>query len=245
LGEAFGIASRDAEIEAWARSVVGDAASVSLVDPSAFGATRAASSPTVEISLVEVRPRPGADMPGRPTLRLALRYLVTVRADDVRSGHAVLSKLAFAAMAREGQDVERDVDWLAFWRAMGAPPRPAFLLGAEVEEIRPTPPRAKVPARGLRVVEFVLPAPGSTFRGLVVRHGGGPVVGATILCEAAGAKSVTDAEGHFDLGALPPWPPRKRLEVRLGGESFQFEVDVSHADGQSQARPLTLEIGVS
>ena len=249
MSKNVGIEACDAEIEAWARSVAGDSISVSLVDPATLAVNRAAPEPVVEIALIDVQPSPGADLPGKPTLRITLRYLVTVRADDVHKAHGVLSKLIFAAMMREGQDVERNIDWLSFWHALCIAPRPSFLIVAHAQVIRPALRRAPVPAEGLRVIDIVLPSPGSTFHGVVMRRSGGsgqaPAMGVGVLCADGGEQNVRDAEGQFDDGVLPPWPARKRIEVHSGDLVWQFEVDVSHAHNAAQAKPLMLEIEVS
>lgn len=246
VGDFVGIEACDAQIEAWARSVTGDSISVSLVDPITIATPRAAAQPIVEIALIEMLPSPGADLPGRSLLRVALRYLVTVRADDVRAGHGLLSKLMFAAMEREGYEVEREVLWSALWLALGTNLRPSFLVRTEAQCQRVIRRRAKVPIQGIRVLEFVLPSPGSTFQGVVLRRAAGVApklaAGFVVECAEAGASCVTDAEGHFDLGVLPPWPPRKRIEVRAGDLAWQFEVDVSHASSVESSKGLTLEI---
>lgn len=161
MGDPIGIPRCDAELCAWAREVVGDAAQVSLVDPGALRGPSASldpdAPPVVEIALLEVRPDPGADAPGLPVLRLRLRYVVAVRSADVGRAHAALSTLAFAAMSREVDAVERDVDWIAVWAALGAPPRPSLMLSAQVKEARVVERRAPKPVRGARIIEAVLP----------------------------------------------------------------------------------------
>lgn len=249
MGDVVGIEACDALIDAWARSVAGDAVSVSIVDPASISANPAATQPTVDIALVDMLPSPGADLPGKSTLCVALRYLVTVRGDNVRANHGVLSKLVFAAMDREGFEVEREVDWSSFWPALGATLRPSFLIRVEARTQRIVRRRAKVPAQGLRVLEFVLPAPGSTFQGIVMRHSAGstalaPATGVVVECAEIGVQCVTDAEGHFDLGVLPPWPPRKRIDVHAGGLAWQFEVDILQASSAASTKRLTLEIEV-
>lgn len=245
----MGIEACDAQIEAWAKSAAGDGVAVSLADSPAIAGHRPSVQPMVEIVLLDMQPNLGDDAPKKAVLRATLRYLVTVRADEVRVAHGILSKLLFAAMEHEAYEVERDVPWLSIWPAMATAMRPAFLIRTMAQTPREVRPRAKAPVKGLRVLEFVLPSPGSTFQGVVLRHSGGsaaaPAAGVVVDCAEVNVQCVTDANGFFDLGVLPPWPPRKRIKVTSGESTWQFEVDVSHATNASQEKRLTLEIGVS
>lgn len=248
MSDVTGIEGCDTQIDAWAKSAAGNGIAVSLTDSTSLASGGASAQPVVEIALIDVQPNMATETSKRPVLHATLRYLVTVRADDVRAGHAILSKLIFAAMEQHGYEVERDVPWSSLWPALGTSMRPAFLIRTVAACPREVRPRAKAPVQGLHVLEFVLPSPRSPLQGVVLQRSSGstlvPATGVVVDCAAEGVQYVTDGNGFFDLGVLAPWPPRKRIEVRSGDSTWQFEVDVSSAPNVMQEKRLTLEIGV-
>lgn len=249
MSDVTGIEGCDTQIDAWAKSAAGNGIAVSLMHSTSLASGGTSVQPVVEIALIDVQPNMATETSKRPVLHATLRYLVTVRADDVRTGHAILSKLMFAAMEQHGYEVERDVPWSSLWPALGTSMRPAFLIRTVARCPREVRPRAKAPVQGLRVLEFVLPsAESTTWQGVVLQRSSGstlvPATGVVVDCAAEGVQCVTDGNGFFDLGVLPPWPPRKRIEVRSGDSTWQFDVYVSSATNIVQEKRLTLEIGV-
>jgi len=166
----------------------------------------------VSAYLLEIAP--GAPPRGstRPPLQLWLRYLVTTWADDPVVARQLLMDLAFAALGTPDLDVSAESFAPELWTAMGAVPRPAFVLRAAVRRDRPevTAPRVLVPL----VVET---GRFTSVEGVVLGPNDLALAGAEIDVVGLDHRTRADGHGRFRLGGLPGEPVVTRLRVRAKG----------------------------
>jgi hypothetical protein len=167
---------------------------------------------TVSLSLVGVLPTATPRTPQRPPLKLVLRYLVSVEAEDVEDAHRILGNLAFSAMELPEFEVETEAPEAALWTALGIPLRPAFAIRVPLLKIRPEP---KV--RRVRFPLVIKTSPVRTIAGIVLGPGEIPIMGARVEIPGSGHAVQTDRLGRFVIpGVLREFAPRA-LQVRAKG----------------------------
>lgn len=203
----YEVAGRDEGfLRAWVASV-DPAAALTLEAPGDERTGHGVSAYLLEIA-------PGAPPRGstRPPLQLWLRYLVTTWADDPVVARQLLMDLAFAALATADLDVSPEPLAPDLWTAMGAVPRPSFILRAAVRRDRPEviAPRVLVPL----VVE---PGRLTSVEGVVLGPNELGLAGADIDVVGLDHATRTDGRGRFRLGGLPGDPVVSRLRVRAKG----------------------------
>jgi hypothetical protein len=79
-----------------------------------------------------------------PPLKLELHYLVTAWAEQPEEAHNLIGRLAFAALANPGFEVDLSPLPVETWLTFAIPPRPAFVLRVAVTSERPETPAKPV-----------------------------------------------------------------------------------------------------
>jgi Pvc16 N-terminal domain len=208
------IEQADARLAEWVGAVAGPGVKVALTAPS-----DGRSGAGVSLFLMDIASRPPMRGQRRAPLQLVLRYLVSAWADDPVAEHRLLGDLVAAAMQEEAFEVVLAPTPPATWLALGAAPRPAFVLQLPVRQARPEPVAPRV--RGPLVMEGVALAP---LTGVVLGPGGVPVASARVQVPSADAVAETDPEGRFRFAALPVEPRRKLVRVRARGRQIDVEI---------------------
>jgi hypothetical protein len=210
----------DRQLRTWVGSVLtGSTVTLSAPDGGATGSG-------ISLYLIQIANRPPArGGPKRPPLRLSLSYLVTTWADDPEDAHRMLGELAFAAMDHADYEVELTPVPLAVWSALGAAPRPSFVLRVEIARERPTiaPPI-------VRASPVLQSSAAVSIHGIVAGPGGVPIMGARVECPALGLATRTDAKGRFRFSAVPADPPPE-LRVVAKGQQRVVKADRRTANG--------------
>jgi len=208
------IEQADLRLTDWVGAVVGARAQVALTAPA--DQHRGAGVSLFLMDLVSLPPMRGQR---RAPLQLALRYLVTAWAEDAAAEHRLLGELVAAAMQEEDFEVVLAPTSPQTWLALGAAPRPAFVLQVPVRQARPEPAPPRV--RGPLVVQGVALAPLS---GVVLGPGDVPVANARVEVPSADAVAETDPLGRFRFPALPVEPRQKQVRVRARGREIDVEI---------------------
>lgn len=204
----------DGRLADWARSVAGD-------HPVTHGApddSRARQA--VSLFLLDLLPSPpGRGGVGPPPLQFTARYLVTTSIHDEVDGHALLSRLVFSAM--ENAEMEVEFHGLPFesWIALGAQPRPYFLIRMPVRRHRKLPEAKPV------LHPMVVEVGGMTsLRGNIVGPDSTPWPGARVELPSLQMATRTDVNGYFQFNAIPREPGKKRLRITAKRRVFEVEV---------------------
>lgn len=216
----------DARLVDWVGSVLGADVGVGLGPPGP------GTPAGVNLYLLEIAPAPpprGAA--GAAALQFALRYLVTTWGDDARKAHALLGELLFAAMEAPGLEVDTLALPTEVWVALGAAPRPGFVLRVPVRREKPV---ARAPAVRELVTRY---APASPMVGRVLGPGDLPVAKAFVELPELRLVATTDAEGRFRFPMVPTEPRTRALRVRARGEVVP--VQVSPAPGEEALIRIT------
>jgi Pvc16 N-terminal domain len=211
----------DARLTEWVGGVAGPDVQVALTAPA--NQHSGAGVSLFLMDLVSQQPMRGQE---RAPLQLALRYLVTAWAEDPVAEHRLLGALVAAAMQEEGFDVLLSPTPPATWSALGAAPRPAFVLQVPVRQTRPEAALPRV--RGPLVVRGVALAP---LAGVVLGPGDVPVASARVEVPSADAVAETDTQGRFRFPGLPVEPRQKLVRVRARGR--QLDVEIAQPEGSS------------
>lgn len=160
-------------------------------------------------------------------LALEARFLVTAWAEKEEAAHEMLATLAFAAAEADGLTLRADPPEMAFWLAMGLPPRPALVFGAPIHRFRAVAPEAIVTHEP--DVRFVTRAAVS---GVLVTPKGQPIAGAEVALEPLDRRTRTDAKGRFEFAGVPLGLPTltmvfaargRRHVVALNGDADGFK----------------------
>ena len=215
------IEGADTWLADWAGTVAGTGVEVALTAP-----TDARSGAGVSLFLMDMASLPPMRGQRRAPLQLALRYLVTVWAGDPSAEHRLLGRLVAAAMQEERFEVLLAPTPPETWLALGAAPRPAFVLQVPVRQPRPEPVTPRV--RGPLVVQGVALAPLS---GIVLGPGDVPVANARVEVPSADASAETGPDGRFRFANLPVEPRQKLVRVRARGR--QLDVEIAQPEGNS------------
>jgi len=183
---------------------------------------------TVSVSLVGVLPVPTPRTPQKPPLKLSLRYLVSVQAEDVEDAHRLLGTLAFSAMETADFEMETEAPDPALWTALGVPLRPSFLVRVPLLKLRPEPK-----AKRVRFPLVIKTTPVCTISGVVLGPGDQPIMGARVEIPGSGRPVETDHLGHFVIpGVLREFGPRA-LQVRAKGVLETVDLDPKAPPGDS------------
>jgi hypothetical protein len=198
----------DARLSDWVKSSLGKEKAELF-----FGIPKdAPKAVTVTLSLVGVLPTPSPRTPQRPPLKLVLRYLISVQAEDVEDAHRILGTLAFSAMEVPDFEMEPEAPAPELWRAIGIPLQPSFALRVPLLKSRPEPK-----ARRVRFPLVIKTSPVRSLSGVVLGPGEIPIMGARVEIAGSGRPVETDSLGRFVIpGILREYAPRA-LEVRARG----------------------------
>jgi hypothetical protein len=208
------IEQADARLADWVGAVAGAEVQVALTAPA--DEHRGAGVSLFLMDLVSLPPMRGQR---RAPLQLALRYLVTAWAEDAAAEHRLLGQVVAAAMQEEGFEVLLAPTRPETWLALGAAPRPAFVLQVTVRQARPEPAPPRV--RGPLVVKGVALLPLS---GVLLGPGDMPVANARVEVPSASAVAETDPLGRFWFPGLPAEPRQKLVRVRARGRQLDVEI---------------------
>jgi hypothetical protein len=221
------IEQADAQLRDWVASVLPG------VDVSFDPPRNQATGEGVSLHLMELVSSPPPRGPSRPPLQLGLRYLVTVWASSVDVQHHLLGELAFAAMQRSDVEVELlPLDWPA-WVALGAAPRPGFVLRATLRQEVPVPAQPLV--RGPLLVQS---AALTSLYGRVVGPGEIPLAGALVQLTGLDRSERTGANGTFSFASVPGLPTSLSMRVLARGH----EVTLAVAEPTSPDQPLIIKL---
>lgn len=174
------------------------------------------------LELVDAPPARGTD---RPPLQFHVRYLITTWAETLEAAHKLLGNLAFAAMDVTEYRVEFDPLPPETWLAMGAAPRPAFILRVPVRQERPQPERHYV--RKPLEMRF---GPSLLLRGLLVTPDNIPITGAVVEMPSIQRATHTDGDGHFLFANIPGGLPSYQVKVKAKGRELLVTVQPPSSD---------------
>ncbi|MGC9347454.1 MAG: Pvc16 family protein [Anaerolineae bacterium] len=203
----------DRRLKAWMESVVAGP-SFSLAPP---GDAQAESG--VSFFLLELVENAPARTSTPTPLQLSLRYLVTTWAEAPEEAHRLLGELVFAAMETSEFEVELEPVAPAIWAALGAAPRPSFILRVPLRKERPQPPVKRV-----RAPLMVQVAPVTSLYGVVLGPDDVPVMGAAVHMPALQISTRTDAQGRFAFHTVPAGEEAGELRVRARGREIRVTV---------------------
>jgi hypothetical protein len=128
----------DGRLKDWVLQIIGPA-EISLDVPG-----KAQSGKGVSLYLFELSNAFPAIGTSLPPLKLELHYLVTTWAEQPEEAHNLIGRLAFAALANSGFEVDLNPLPVETWRAFATAPRPAFVLRVPVSSERPATPAKPV-----------------------------------------------------------------------------------------------------
>lgn len=208
------IEQADTRLREWASTIAGPDAQVALRAP-----TNDEQGTGVSLFLMELVPHPPLRGERRTPLQLGLRYLVTGWAPDPVAEHRLLGALVLAALREEDLEVQLAPPAPELWRALGASPRPSFVLQVPLRQPREEP--ARMPVRAPLVVNGVRLR---SLAGVVVGPSDVPVAAARVEIPSAGTWMQTDSQGRFLFPGLPAEPPRTLVRVRARGHQMDAEI---------------------
>ena len=217
----------DGKLTDWARSILPS------VDVSFAAPNEVEKGEAVNMYLMEISSTAPLRSGHRPPLQITLRYLVTVKSDDLLAGHRMLGELMFAAMDDAEFEVEPEPVPVEVWRAFGVGPRPSFVLRVPLIVERPED-RAPLVKKPLVVKR----SPLARLQGLVFGPGDIPIMGAAVELPSLGLSTSTDANGSFVFLAVPSDPPAKTVRVRAKGK----EASVSADEAVLKSKPLIIRL---
>lgn len=199
----------DAMLSAWVKSVV-DTESVTFGPPKAVS-----SGSAVNVYLVGLGAAPSRDTHPEAPMQLLLHYVLTAWAETAESEHAMLSKLAFAALQRTDFQVAFDSPPDSLWIAAGIPPRPCFMITLPVMKFREAVPVHLVQEPLIARSAFIKEISGGVADGR-----GQPVSDARITLSPLSESAVTASDGSFTFKAMPADMTPERI-----GDAFEVIVN--------------------
>ncbi len=222
----------DRELEAWARSLLGEVGVV-------FAPPRQETTDNVVLffltDLKHTQPIRG----GRGhLLEMAARYLVAVWANDPLEEHRLLAELAFAAM-RSGQfELELEAPPLELWTALGSRPRASFHLRVPIRQ-KVERPKAKPVLEPPQLRRSKM----GPWEGVLLGPGEVPVAGARVEFPRLHRSVTTDANGRFRLtGVGLDWTPKEAKVFARGKEFIVSATDWGGEEGMATIRLQGLEV---
>lgn len=211
----------DARLKDWVGKVLRDAP-VSFAPPN--NQLKGSGVSLYLLRLTELPPARGGKP--RPPLQLSLRYLVTAWAEEQESAHRMLGELVFAAMEHEEFEVEFDPAPAAVWTALGAVPRPCFVLGVPLRKDRPQPD-APLVRGGVSLESSAV----RNLNGLVTGPNDIPLMSARVECPALNLVTQTNARGRFQF-SLVPVATALEFRVTAKGKSLTIRADAKSLSGE-------------
>ena len=209
----------DEQVKNWILSVA-EGAEVSLGAPNG---QKPGSG--VGLYLIEVTKARSPHAIKRPApLQLTLRYLITTWSEKPEDAHQRLVQLMLAAIESPDYEVESDPLPLNVWTALGATPRPSFLLRVPLSHERP-PVTAKLVRQPLKI-ETV---PTTSFYGLLLGPGDTPLAEGRVEILDLGLSTTTDYKGRFSFACVPG-EGTKKLLVRARGRELSVSTDGNYPD---------------
>jgi hypothetical protein len=209
------IEQADVRLHDWVTAVAGAGVDITLAAP-ANGQAGAG----VSVYLMDLASRPPMRGGARRTpLQLALRYLVSTWGGDPQTAHRLLGDLVLSAMQQEDFEVQLSPLPPELWLALGATPRPSFVLQVPVRQ-----PRPEVTAPPVRTPLVVKGVALARLAGVVLGPGGVPVAAAHVEIPSAGVGTWTDASGRFFFPGVPAEPATKLVRVSARGRQLDVEI---------------------
>jgi hypothetical protein len=156
-------------------------------------------------------------------LKVTLRYLVTSSGPEPSRASARLAELLFAAMTRDGIEVESEGLSAEEWIALGIPARPGFVMGVPLRR-----EREAVIAPPVRQPPEIHEAPMRVLRGVligVMEDVEAPLSDARVVVPGLGQSARSDAAGRFRLTGLPSDPAVRDLVVSAKGRTRRISLD--------------------
>lgn len=200
------IDQQDRAVQEWVQSAI-PSATVTLALP-----TNGDTAPGITLYLMDIVSEPSTPGSRDAPLRVTLRYLVTGGMGAFAETHRMLGEALFAALEHTEYEVEREPVPLAFWQAIAAAPRPAFVLRVPCYRAR-TP----TPMKRVRAAPTVHSVPVRPLVGVVLGPGDIPLVDALVEVQALGLAQRTDRDGRFAFRTVPTAPQTTMLRVTAKG----------------------------
>jgi len=220
----------DEQLIRWAKGIVQEA-EVTLLPPHL--APQAGSG--ISIYLFDLVRAKGLQRAEPGALRLLLRYLVTSWAEQPDKAHALLAELAFAVLDHPEFEVEFSALSQEFWRGLGVPPQPAFVLQVLLNHERPA-----TQARAIKQPLVVQATPTSSLFGQVLTPDQVPLVGLRVELPALNRSTSTDVFGRFHFSSIPVGSSRQHLRIIGKGRELSIEV----AQPWTEAEPVVIHMGL-
>jgi hypothetical protein len=215
----------DRRLKEWAESVV-EGVHVSLEPPDADQ-----TESGVNFYLLELVENAPARTTTPTPLQLSLRYLVSAWDVKPEEAHRVLGELVFAAMENTEFKVELVPLDPTVWVALGAAPRPSFVLRVPLRKERPQPPVQRV--RAPLVVQIT---PVISLHGVVLGPDDVPITGAAVSIPDLQLSTRTDTQGRFSFQTVPGGEGARKVRVRARGR----ELSVTVEEGTSREAPVII-----
>jgi hypothetical protein len=211
----------DARLVEWVQSVVGPV-TVSLEPP-----LTGSDEESVSVYLLELVRLPPPRGQERPPLQLALRYLVTVRADGPERAHHLLGELVLAALEQVDLTVQLEPPSAGMWSALGVVPQPCFVLQVPLRRERAQPDLKLV-----RQPLIVRASPITSLRGVLLGPGDVPLAGARVELGRLQLGVRADRKGRFHFETIPADSVGQWLIVKVKGREFRVDLEGPIADGE-------------
>lgn len=220
----------DARLTSWVKSMLPDAADVTLGPPAA---NVEGPRPRVGLYLFALGPASAGRTDPLLVRDLTARYLVTTHAARPEDEHRLLGALLKAAVI-EGREIEVQPLPAESWTAFGLPPRPCFFIDENVPVERPV---EQAPLVRLPVV--VREVAGAPLEGRVLGPRSIPIARALVQHLGLGQVTTTDGEGRFWFPLVPAEGVSHRLEVQARGVRQVFTVDAG------ATAPIALQLQIT
>lgn len=197
----------DRKLQEWVSSVVGDV-------EVRFDVPRDRPGPAVWIYLLDLQSALPEQRGERRPLQMSLRYLITTWADEEPRAHALLGKLALAALERNDAQVELRGPSPETWSALGVAPRPAFFMQLPLVVARP------LAAGRIRRLPDIHIQQARSWSGVVLTSDDVPVADARVELTQTASITHTDERGRFSFGVVPEEPRDKPLKISAKGQEL-------------------------
>jgi hypothetical protein len=181
----------------------------------------------VGLYLLEVMKAVPTNTAQRPApLQLTLKYLVTTWSDKPENAHQQLVRLMLAAMESADYEVETEPLATTVWTALGAVPRPSFILRVPLLYERPA-----VATKLVRQTKILMSAV-TSFHGLVLGPDEIPLSDCRVEIPALRLSTSTDYKGRFCF-PLAPGEGTTHLVVKAKGRQLSVSNSRSYPDSEA------------
>lgn len=219
----------DHQLKAWVATILPDA-TIKLEAPQEGQAGRG-----VNLYLMGLAERPPTHESRKPSLQIALSYLVTTWAENQEEAHRLLGELVFAALEKNEFEVEFDTLPALAWSGYHLTPRPYFVLIVPVRKLREVPPTKYVTnPLSIRGAET------SQLFGLMVGPDNVPLSGAQVTIPALRQVQYTDAKGRFCFPLVPGPISQRTIRVKVKDR----ELEITPEQPTSEDAPLVIRFDV-